>query len=260
MDEEKKQVGVTKFIVPIVAVSIFALALFGAGYAYFAASVSTNEVANISTQLPNTTTTISTSSSECTMEILPGDMSQAKNNTTVPVNVANNTNNCYLAVTLNGSAGVSCTYNLVLQETSTNAYAITQVGDTPANYNGFEFTGTISVNRGSCSDAQYTDPTQCAANSGTWTTASSPNANAVSTGFAFDTETQMDTLSGKAGANPTVVTNGVLSTATIAVTTDDVAVTHFYTMSEKWYNIPHDQGVHAGETYSYVLKADNIVC
>ena len=39
MDEEKKEMNVSKYVVPVVVVAVFALLLFGAGYAYFAANV-----------------------------------------------------------------------------------------------------------------------------------------------------------------------------------------------------------------------------
>ena len=263
MDEEKKQVGVAKFIVPIVAVSIFTLALFGAGYAYFAASVSTNEAANISTQLPNTTTSISTSSSECVMNIAASEMVESKNSTTTPVNLANdpnNNNSCYLAITLSGSTGVKCTYDLVLEETSNTPYRITQVGETPANYTGNEFTGAITAEAGTCSDDQYLNLADCQGASETWTTATGTNAETFTTGITAGNEYQMDSLVGLQGANAPVITDGIIATGTIEVGANDTPVTHYYTLTERWSNIPHDQRVHADALYTYVLKADNIVC
>ncbi len=268
MEEENKQGGATKFIIPIVAVSIFTLALFGAGYAYFAASVTTNEVANISTQLPNTTTSITTSSSECVMNIAASEMVESKNSTTTPVNLTNDPNNnntCFLAVTLDGADGVKCTYDLVLEETSNTAYTITQIGEPAANYTGKEFTGAITVEAGYCSDSQYLNLAECqAAGANTWTTASGNNADTFTTGLTAGTEYQMDSLVGKSTANSPIIANGKIATGTIEVNADanqvTHPVTHYYTMTERWYNIPHDQRVHADKLYTYTLKANNIVC
>ncbi len=53
---------------------------------------------------------------------------------------------------------------------------------------------------------------------------------------------------------------GLLAKGFIEVATTGTAVTQTYTLTEKWYNIPIDQEKHSGETYTYNLKAANIVC
>ena len=250
MEEERKNTSTGKLILPVVLVAIFAVAIFGAGYAYFAATTSgAANVANVSANIPNgATTTISTLSNTCAISPTSAQMVQAVNNTSV----AKSTDDCYLAVTLNGAAGVSCTYDIVLDETSTTDYAITKVNNVA--YSGLEFTGTFNVVSGSCTTGQYTEAT-C---TGTWTAASGTNADSVRTGIS-NTETQMDTLAGSATIGSTTA-DGLLSKGTIEVATDNTPVTHYYTLTEKWYNIPADQAAHSDKLYTYDLKAVNILC
>ena len=111
--EKEKNNNYKAFIVPVVAVAIFTLLIFGAGYAYFAATVNVDNVANISTQLPNSGTTFVVETTECSINVTAANMVQ---------NQANNytgSNTCNLNITLTGQAGVSCTYNVVLEETGT---------------------------------------------------------------------------------------------------------------------------------------------
>ena len=237
MEEEKKSIGMNKFIIPIVAVAIFTLVLFGAGYAYFAATVGAENVTNISAELPASTTSISTTSNTCSIQVLASEMAQAKNNNTVAIN----TTDCYLNVSLNGAAGVKCTYDVVLTEQSTIAYAPSDgVGsaDIP-----FEFTGTIvpTVTTGGNNNVTFT------------------KVSASAQDDIGSTETQLNTLVGPLYYGSTATT-GLIAKGTIEVQTADTAVTQLYTLTEKWYNIPAPQGTHAGKTYSYVLSAQNIVC
>ena len=123
------------FIVPMVAVAIFTLVIFGAGYAFFAATVNTTAIANISTQLPDSGTTFVVDSDACSITVNAADMVQAQAGT------YNGTSTCHLNVTLTGAAGVSCNYNVMLvQKGTSNTYVPS------ANIPGgsFEFSGQLS--------------------------------------------------------------------------------------------------------------------
>ena len=102
------------FIVPMVAVAIFTLVIFGAGYAFFAATVNTTAIANISTQLPDSGTTFVVDSDACSITVNAADMVQAQAGT------YNGTSTCHLNVTLTGAAGVSCNYNVMLVQKGTS--------------------------------------------------------------------------------------------------------------------------------------------
>lgn len=239
MEEEKKGFGTSKFIVPIVAVAIFTLVLFGAGYAYFAATVGAENVTNISAELPASTTSISTTSNTCSIQVLASEMAEAKNSNTVAIN----TTDCYLNVTLNGAAGVKCTYDVVLTESSTENYVPTEGVGTAAI--PFEFTGTIAP---TLSDSNGN-------NAAVFTKTSSSATSTIS-----NSETQLNTLVGTMYYDATTSAAGLIAKGTIEVQTADTEVSQLYTLTEKWYNIPAPQGTHAGKTYSYVLSAQNIVC
>ena len=284
MEEEKKGLGMNKFIVPIVAVAIFTLVLFGAGYAYFAATVGAENVTNISASIPAATTSVSTTSNTCTINVAASDMAEARNSATNEIN----NSSCFLNVTLNGAAGVKCTYDVILTEVSDSAYARTGEciksslsSETACKNGGFTWHGTY------CADDTKTTSDACT--DGTWTrigtntnplqninyeftgtvnaTISTGGSNAVEytkeTSSASSTiqgrEVQLDTLVGSMYYNSTATT-GLIAKGTIEVQTDGTAVSQEYVFEEKWYNIPIPQGVHSNKVYSYVLSAQNIVC
>ena len=239
MEEEKKEIGIGKFIIPIVAVAVFTLVLFGAGYAYFAASVGNANVTNISTELPASTTSISTTSNTCSIQVLASEMTEAKSNNTVAIN----TSACYLNVTLNGAAGVNCTYDVILTEESSTAYTpTTGVGTAPILY---EFTGTIVPQLSDSNGNNAVEFTKVGSSSGT---------------SVGNNETQLNTLVGTLYYDANTSGAGLIAKGTIEVQTTDTEVSQVYTLTEKWYNIPADQQAHQSNTYSYVLKADHIVC
>ena len=255
MEEEKKGTGMAKVIVPIVAVALFSLVLFGAGYAYFAASVDNSEVTNISANLPAATTTISTSSNPCTINVQAENMVQAQNSNTVAIN----TTNCNLNITLSGAAGVQCTYDVILVETSNTVYSPT-TGVGPSGDVPYEFTGKLTATSGASS---------LSTNSGT---------------TIRNTETQMDVLKGSlsngicmasgarviaenqsecesaSGTWTSASGTGLLAKGVITIGANGESVTQVYTLEEKWYNVPLDQEKHSNKFYSYEMKADNIVC
>ena len=84
MEEEKKGTGMAKVIVPIVAVALFSLVLFGAGYAYFAANIVATNVTNINATLPNATTNIVSTSTSCSFTVTPAQMVQSAVTTEEP--------------------------------------------------------------------------------------------------------------------------------------------------------------------------------
>ena len=258
MEEEKKGTGMAKVIVPIVAVALFSLVLFGAGYAYFAASVDTNEVTNISANLPAATTTISTSSNPCVIEVQAEKMVVSQNSNTTAIN----TTNCNLNITLSGAAGVQCTYDVILTQTSATAYApTTGVGTTNVPY---EFTGKLTATSGAA------------------------NLSSASGTTIDNTETQMNVLVGALDNGSCVVTatgvhvvaasqaaceatagqawtadsshNGLLAKGVITIGANGESVTQVFTLEEKWYNVPLDQETHSNKLYTYEMKVDNIVC
>ena len=239
MEEEKKEIGIGKFIVPIVAVAIFTLVLFGAGYAYFAATVGAENVTNISAEIPASTTSISTTSNTCTIQVLASEMAEAKNSNTTAIN----TTACYLNVSLNGAAGVKCSYDIILEETSaTNYVPTTGVGTTDIP---FEFTGTFV-------------PTLSDSTGNNAVTFSKTTSSASQT--IQNNETQLNTLVGTLYQDATTSAAGLIAKGVIEVETADTEVTHEIVLTEKWYNIPAPQATHASKVYSYVLKADHIVC
>ena len=132
---ENKNNNYKAFIVPMVAVAIFTLVIFGAGYAFFAATVNTNATANISTQLPDSGTTFIVDSDPCSITVNAADMAQAQAGT------YNGTSSCHLNVTLTGAVGVSCNYSVMLvQKETSNTYVPS--ANIPASQ--FEFSGQLS--------------------------------------------------------------------------------------------------------------------
>ena len=127
---EEKNNNYKAFIVPIVAVAIFTLMIFGAGYAYFAATITNTNVTNINVTLPQQGTTITSTSTTCQMSINAADMVQSANSTTHKSN-----STCYLNVTLNGLEGVACTYNVTLSNVAVS-------GQTPTTYSPTDGLGT----------------------------------------------------------------------------------------------------------------------
>ncbi len=139
--EEKKNNNYKAFIVPIVAVAIFALMIFGAGYAYFAATINNGAVANISANLPKQGTTLISSATDCLMDITAGSMVQSAVNTTNEK--ANAT--CTLTVTLTAEQGVSCNYSVTLTSVPVTGQDPTTYSATSGLGSGNkEFTGMLT--------------------------------------------------------------------------------------------------------------------
>ena len=88
----------TKYIVPIIAVAVFTIALFGAGYAYFSSQVNMN-TANYALTLPSTTSLICTKT-DCNVTITPDMMTNTNTSNTTP----KATSNCSLSCTCSGTS------------------------------------------------------------------------------------------------------------------------------------------------------------
>lgn len=144
MEEKNNNNNYKAFIVPIVAVAIFTLMIFGAGYAYFAATINNSAATNINLTLPEQGTTITSSATACEMTVNAADMVQAQNSTT-----AKATKNCTLSVTLSGLEGVACTYNVTLTSVPTTGQTPTTYAPTTGLGSGVkEFTGKLTVPEG----------------------------------------------------------------------------------------------------------------
>lgn len=144
MDQEVKNQSLgKKLIVPLVAVALFAVLVFGATYAYFSAEITANNTANLSANIPSTNTGVVTTSSQCSFDVDAATMVQNLNSNTNAVNTAT----CGLTITLTGASGVACSYNLVIQETTDGDVAYVKTPDAPDN----EFTATVAKS----GDAEY---------------------------------------------------------------------------------------------------------
>ena len=158
------------FIVPVVAVAIFTLIVFGAGYAYFAATINNDSVTNINITLPSQNTSITSTSSTCSMTINAADMVYSAVSGT-----AKSSATCTLNVTLNGSQGVTCTYDVSLTAVPITGQDPTTYSPTAGLGDSKEFTGQLTL------------------------PASGATAQNSST-----TETQINTLAGNVLANATI--------------------------------------------------------
>ena len=99
------------YLVPIVSMSIFLILIFGAGYAYFTATLSMN-TSNYQLTLPAQTSLVCTKS-DCGVTITPAMMAFGNDNTTV----AKATSTCYLNCTCSGTQNAVCAYNVSMFET-----------------------------------------------------------------------------------------------------------------------------------------------
>ena len=99
------------YLVPIMSISIFLMLIFGAGYAYFTATLSMN-TSNYQLTLPKQTSLVCTKT-DCNVTITPAMMAQTNSNT----EVAKATSTCYLNCTCTGTQNAVCAYNVSLFET-----------------------------------------------------------------------------------------------------------------------------------------------
>lgn len=228
-----------KLIVPLVAVALFAVLVFGATYAYFTANITTTNVGNLNTALENSSTVFTTEGSTCSMLIYASDMvetnvsSAAKNNTT-----------CTLDVKLTGTANVSCNYTLQLVETSTNQYtpSLLDAGGT-----GTEFTVAITPGENPEDGADLFTMTETQGTN----VSNVLGDTAYDKSYANGVETAITTNAGRIAS---------LKRQNIKVMTTGETTTHHYNIEMKWYNIMGDQDKHSGEKYTFDLKATEVKC
>ena len=107
-----QQKNIKAFIFPIIAIFIFAILLFAAGYAYFVGSTSMN-TANYQVTLPKVTT-LTCSKTDCNVTLTPQMMYNTNTNATTP----KATSTCYVNCTCSGTQGGVCNYNVSLIEAS----------------------------------------------------------------------------------------------------------------------------------------------
>ena len=130
MEEVKRQ---STFPI-VLSIVLFLLLTFSAGYSFFAASIISNDAANIMTKMP-TTTTASMTSNDCILDFTSSFMTLENINSVV-------SRNCYLNVTINGGKGAYCTYDVVFTPITQDVYAPSPgVGTAPFL---LELTGTLS--------------------------------------------------------------------------------------------------------------------
>ena len=99
----------------IISIAAFLLLTFTAGYSFFAATLSTNSVANIMAKMP-TTTTVSTTSNDCILDFTSSFMTLENINSNV-------SRNCYLNVTINGGKDAYCKYDVVFTPITQDVYS-----------------------------------------------------------------------------------------------------------------------------------------
>ena len=101
------QKNLKSFIIPIIAIVTFTLLVFGAGYAYFASTITMN-TATYQATLPKTTSLVCTKT-DCGVTITPAMMTNTAVSSTAKV-----TSNCSVACTCSGTQNAVCTYNVSL--------------------------------------------------------------------------------------------------------------------------------------------------
>ena len=234
-------------LILVVSISAFVVLVFGVSFAFFAADMTNIGVTNVTVNIPQSSTMISTSATRCEINLNEASMSAHQQD------VANSAaySECDLNITLTGDRGIKCYYDLVLRE-ETVANNENYVPYAPTSGIGvdytFEFTGTItntfSSNAGDNrleSISYYVDE----------------NTNIS----AIGNEIHMDTLAdGLYIQNTETPSSGVIAKGVIGVDEQGVAAVHNYHFVEKWYNINKSQLSHAGKKYIYTLSAENILC
>ena len=99
------------YLVPIIAINIFIVLFFAAGYAYFTSVINYN-TSNYQITMPEQTALVCTKE-DCGVTITPAMMSLENSNSSVP----KATSTCYLNCTCSGTPNAVCTYNVSLLET-----------------------------------------------------------------------------------------------------------------------------------------------
>ena len=117
-----KQKSYKIYLVPIIAINIFIVLFFAAGYAYFTSVINYN-TSNYQITMPSQTALICTKE-DCGVTITPAMMTQTNWNT----DVAKANSTCYLNCTCSGTPNAVCAYNVSLFETGTPYTPSTGIG------------------------------------------------------------------------------------------------------------------------------------
>ena len=129
-----------KIILPLIAFMALMLITGGVSFAYYAfTSISNNNTANLNIQFPEKTNKIfDVQKTDCNFNITRAQMTQSACNNTTP----QGTGSCQIVVSVNGSAGDTCSFNVLLSNNgTTNVY--TKSVTTLAS-GTFEYAGTLS--------------------------------------------------------------------------------------------------------------------
>ncbi len=231
----------------VVSIGAFVVLVFGVSFAFFAADMTNVGVTNVSVNIPQSSTMISTNATQC--EINLNEVSMSAHHQDLDNSAA--VSECDLQITLTGDQGIKCYYDLVLRE-ETVANNENYVPYAPTSGVGvdytFEFTGTIENTFSSNEGDNRFESVSYYENDNTDVE-------------AIGNEIQMDTLvSGLYLQNSQNPSNGVIARGVIGITEQGVAAVHNYHFTEKWYNIDKSQISHAGKKYIYTLSAENILC
>ncbi len=105
-----EQENYKKYIVPIIAISMFIVLLFTAGYAYFTANVALNS-SNYQINLPAQTSLVC-NKVDCNVTVTTGMMTTNNYSSAT----AKTSGNCSVSCTCSGTQGATCNYNVTLLE------------------------------------------------------------------------------------------------------------------------------------------------
>ncbi len=133
----ERKISGKQMIVPIVVATLFILLVGGVSYAYFGFnSVSTNNTTYMNAAFPaKTNKTVSVTKQDCALTVAHANMVSGQANNTTP----KWTGTCSVTITINGSVGDTCSYNVSLVNgTKTYAKSVTLAANT------FEYSGTLS--------------------------------------------------------------------------------------------------------------------
>lgn len=136
-EEFQQTLSMKQFVGPIIIITLFIVLVGGISFAYFGFnSVSTNNTSYLNAAFPERTNkSVDIQKSDCAISVSMSDMTSTNASNTTP----KYTQNCSVNVTINGSAGDTCTYNVSLSN-GTEAYAKSVTLATGT----FEYSGTLS--------------------------------------------------------------------------------------------------------------------
>ena len=236
----------SKLVILIVSIGALVTLIFGMSFAFFAADMSNINVTNVSVNIPQSSTMITTNATQCEITLNAMDMINSLQNE----NTAAASSECDLQITLTGEPGINCYYDVVLREESVanneNYVPYVPTSGLGIDYN-FEFTGTINNTFSDNTGDNRFEYVSYYENDNT-------NIDAIGS------EIQMNILTSGLYKDSNTQSNGVIARGVIGINEQGVASVHNYHFTEKWYNIPKSQEGHASKKYIYKLSAENIIC